>query len=417
MALSVLRRITSLRPSGKFARSLFVAKNKDLDLPAFGKTLEEQLKEKQVQDPAVYYQVDIGLPRESFSKRRDNASDQVAHLKKLKSDANLEKLSRHGKLEIPMDEVRQDWLKEKGTQHVKEIAEHYGVFQHLFGDAYFFPRVPLDVAYDQGDDVFAPVCFGNQLKPKEVLKQPVIQFKSDPDTFWTLVLTNPDGHLTKENSEYVHWMIGNIPGSDVSKGDVIFDYLQPFPLKGVGYQRMVFVLYKQEKKLEFSQLKKSQPSLADRTFSTYEFYRDRQDVMTPAGLAFFQTDWDRSVTDFFHRTLGQEEPIYEYDFPEPFYERQTYFPKLEPFNVYLDKYRDPKDINRDYLVQRLAKENPFAKPKPKLRFPNAEPLPRDMPTWLQDKIKRDRLGWGRINEVEEYEGPPTDSLHANRGLM
>ncbi|CAB3372245.1 Hypothetical predicted protein [Cloeon dipterum] len=304
MALSVLRRITSLRPSGKFARSLFVAKNKDLDLPAFGKTLEEQLKEKQVQDPAIYYQVDIGLPRESFSKRRDNTSDRVAHVKKLKSDVNLEKLSRHGKLEIPMDEVRQDWLKEKGTQHVKEIAEHYGVFQHLFGDAYFFPRVPLDVAYDQGDDVFAPVCFGNQLKPKEVLKQPVIQFKSDPDTFWTLVLTNPDGHLTKENSEYVHWMIGNIPGSDVSKGDVIFDYLQPFPLKGVGYQRMVFVLYKQEKKLEFSQLKKSQPSLADRTFSTYEFYRDRQDVMTPAGLAFFQTDWDRSVTDFFHSTLG-----------------------------------------------------------------------------------------------------------------
>jgi large subunit ribosomal protein L38 len=78
---------------------------------------------------------------------------------------------------------------------------------------------------------------------------------------------------------------------------------------------------------------------------------------------------------------------------------------------YLDKYRDPKDINRDYLLDRLKKEDPFTKPKPKLRFPNVEPIPKGTPTWLADKIMKDRLGWGRINEVEEYDGPPTDSIH------
>jgi hypothetical protein len=63
-------------------------------------------------------------------------------------------------------------------------------------------------------------------------------------------------------------------------------------------------------------------------------------------------------------------------------------------------------------VDRLKKENPFSKPTPKLRFPNAEPIPKGTPSWLADKIRKDRLGWGRINEVEAYDGPPTDKLHS-----
>lgn len=27
------------------------------------------------------------------------------------------------------------------------------------------------------------------------------------DSLWTLVLTNPDGNLTEQNKEYVHWMV------------------------------------------------------------------------------------------------------------------------------------------------------------------------------------------------------------------
>jgi hypothetical protein len=45
--------------------------------------------------------------------------------------------------------------------------------------------------------------------------------------------------------------------------------------------------------------------LEKRTFQTLDFYRERQDDITPAGLAFFQSDWDVSVTDFFHDTLSK----------------------------------------------------------------------------------------------------------------
>jgi len=52
---------------------------------------------------------------------------------------------------------------------------------------------------------------------------------------------------------------GNIPGNDVSKGEVIWDYLPPFPPHGTGYQRLVFVLYKQEQRIDYSSLQKKSP--------------------------------------------------------------------------------------------------------------------------------------------------------------
>ena len=71
--------------------------------------------------------------------------------------------------------------------------------------------------------------------------------KSDPDpnSLWTLVMTNPDGHLTDEKSEYLHWMVANIPANQIASGKTIASYLQPFPAFGTGYHRYIFVLYKQ----------------------------------------------------------------------------------------------------------------------------------------------------------------------------
>lgn len=83
--------------------------------------------------------------------------------------------------------------------------------------------------------------------------------------------------------------------------------MQPFPPKGTGYHRHIFVLYKQNKKLDFSSYKKDGPclNLAERTFKTYDFYRQLQDEITPAGLAFFQADWSPSLKEFYHKTLGE----------------------------------------------------------------------------------------------------------------
>lgn len=98
----------------------------------------------------------------------------------------------------------------------------------------------------------------------------------------------------------------NIPNGKVAEGEVLAEYLPPFPPKGVGYQRVVFVLYKQQSRLDLSSHKvdaKDYSNLEKRTFSTLDFYRQHQDELTPAGLAFYQTNWDESLTEFYHNVL------------------------------------------------------------------------------------------------------------------
>ena len=70
-------------------------------------------------------------------------------------------------------------------------------------------------------------------------------------------MSNPDGHFTQDDSEYLHWMVGNIPCSNLpsevhdedvpidlsSKGEIICPYLQPFPPFGTGFHRFIFILY------------------------------------------------------------------------------------------------------------------------------------------------------------------------------
>lgn len=186
----------------------------------------------------------------------------------------------------------------------------------------------------------------------------------------------------------------------MSKGEQLVPYLQPFPPKGVGYQRHIFILFKQTKKLDLNAYKVDQPlDLSKRTFSTLEFYRKLQDDITPAGLAFFQADYDKSLSEFFHNKLNMKEPIYEYDWQKPYIRDQTLFPLREPFNLYMDKYRDPKQVAKEYVVRELAKTHPFDGPEPKLQYPNAHSL-KGKPSWWRTELQKQRNGWGRINQFK-----------------
>jgi large subunit ribosomal protein L38 len=68
-----------------------------------------------------------------------------------------------------LKEVKEEWLKTAGPLHIRRVAEHYGVYNDLFGDAYFTPRVQLDVHYKLTDESFLPVHRGNVIKPSEVV--------------------------------------------------------------------------------------------------------------------------------------------------------------------------------------------------------------------------------------------------------
>ncbi|CAG9763136.1 unnamed protein product [Ceutorhynchus assimilis] len=394
----VLLKLNTLPCLGGYenAFALFIRKGHHLrgKPPGVAKSLQQKLSELNIKDPSVHYKVDIGLPPVQVS-RAQQVQERLDHLKQQRNDKELERLSRNRKLIVNLEESNKDWLATVGPQHLRKIAEHYGVFKDLFGDAYFYPQVPLNILYDTNQ-----VYYGNIIKPEDASQTPQVTFDSDNDSFWTLIMTNPDGHFSNNDKEYVHWFVANIPGNKIQNGETIVEYLQPFPPKGTGYHRHIFILYKHSKKLDFSPYKTQGLTLTDRTFNTYDFYKTLQDNITPAGLVFFQSDWSPSLKTFYHNVLKMKEPIYEYDFPAPYIRPQDWYPKRKPFNLYLDKYRDPKEINKEFLMRKLKNIHPFKAPKPEPLYPNAQFIDKDVPSWLKTEIKKSRLKWGRINEIE-----------------
>ncbi|XP_013422116.1 39S ribosomal protein L38, mitochondrial [Lingula anatina] len=310
-------------------------------------------------------EIDIGLPDTTGPvKHRPSNKEYVEWTK---NKRQYEDEARLRTLEIPLSEVQSEWEKISGPDFSVTMARHYNIFKDLFGPVYFTPRVPLDIFYELDSEDVAPVYCGNRIAASESGQAPVVQFDAPEDTLWTLVMTSPDGHLQDNTAECLHWFVGNIPGEQVDKGESICDYLPPFPPNGTGYLRYVFILYKQDKLMDYSLEKRPQNcrSLKERTFSTFKFYQRHEDYMTPAAFLFFQCCYDSSVRDVYHHILNMKEPSYEYDYPPAYRPKQVKYPHREPFNFYLDKYRDIKDINEQVLVEKLKVISPFEQYKPK----------------------------------------------------
>ncbi|XP_070783105.1 large ribosomal subunit protein mL38 isoform X2 [Enoplosus armatus] len=292
-------------------------------------------------DPEHAERVDIGLPYYRPG-RTNEVRERRRVMKDNKKNVELERASRLRTFKIPLDRVQETWEKSSGPFHIKRLADHYGVFRDLFPMAYFLPQVSLHICYSQENG--GQVHYGNRLTPTGAASVPQVSFAAEEGSLWTLLLTCPDEHLLDKEAEYVHWLVGNIPGGAVQAGEELCHYLPPLPARGTGFHRYVYVLFKQEGPINFQEDVRPSPchSLVDRTFKTMDFYRKHQDNMTPAGLAFFQCQWDESVTDTFHNTLNMREPVFEFIRPPVYHPPQVRYPHGQPLR-YLDRYRDGKE--------------------------------------------------------------------------
>ncbi|XP_025116001.1 39S ribosomal protein L38, mitochondrial-like [Pomacea canaliculata] len=384
-ALLQCRCILSVQPRRNRHKSIFRGK-----WPEEAKTFQQRLDELNAKDPELDRAINIGFPLGKNSGDRSNDAKKLQQW--IKSKTSLESAARLRHLKLDLETVKEKWQNEKGPSHLRTIAEHYGIFDDLFGSAFFYNTNPLTVCYDYDEEFVTPVYYGNKIPPAEAAVHPFIDYKSDAETLWTLIMSCPDGNLQHNDKECLHWFVGNIPGSQIDKGETVCDYLQPFPVRGVGYLRYIFVLYKQNGKMDFSKFKKSDSmSLQERTFSTLEFYRQHQDNITPAGLAFFQSRWDSSVRSIFHDVLGIPEPSYEFIRPPNYHPQQKRYPHKQPFNLYLDRYRDVKDIQEEVLKEHLKKTDPF-QPTVEPKYPNIYPHAGYIPSWLKTRIQNMRFG-------------------------
>jgi len=394
------------------------------------KNLQERLNELYFDEhQAAKSRRNIGMEAKKGSAASENRRVRMNEFrKKQRSDPELERAARHNTLEVDIDEVRRENV--VCGAHFDDLvaaADLYGVFEDLYGPELMFrPCIDIKVAYDMPDeeDYILPVHRGNVIKPSEAQSQPEVTFKygdngEGDDSLWSLVMTSLDGHFSEDEAEYLHWMVANIQGKDgtvedaAATGETVCPYLQPFPPHGTGFQRFVFVLYKQKSKLDIS--KYSQPDIKDgvnlpsRTFKSREFF-DSHDV-TPAGLAFFQSDYDTSLHKFFHDVLDMKEPKYEYNFAPPYVEPwddESENPGNVSFNLYLDQFRDPKDVQEEILKKRLKSIHPYQGDLDKeIRYPNAHhpraftiPFNTKTSSWQVREIERERLRRGLYKDMD-----------------
>ncbi|KAK5850426.1 hypothetical protein PBY51_001308 [Eleginops maclovinus] len=330
-----LESLEKYRSYTRYLRKAEEARNK----PAWWKTYRSYVEKQDPEHAAE--KVDIGLPYLRQSRLKE-VKERTQLMKDKKKDAELERASRLRTLKVSLERVQEEWGKSSGPFHIKRLAEHYGVFRDLFPMAHFLPQVLMQISYSQ--DNGTQVHYGNRLTPTEAASVPQISFEAEEGSLWTLMLTCPDEHLLDNEAEYVHWLVGNIPGGSVQAGEELCHYLPPFPAKGTGFHRYVYVLFKQEARIDFQEDVRTTPclSLAERSFKTLDFYRKHQEAMTPAGLAFFQSQWDDSVSDTFHHTLNMREPVFEFIRPPVYHPPQVKHPHRQPLR-YLDRYRNGKE--------------------------------------------------------------------------
>uniref|UniRef100_A0A915N2Y6 RecQ-mediated genome instability protein 1 n=1 Tax=Meloidogyne javanica TaxID=6303 RepID=A0A915N2Y6_MELJA len=109
------------------------------------------------------------------------------------------------------------------------------------------PEKRIRVTYDSGVEA----NLGNVLTPTQVKNPPTITWEAEDGVLYTLAMTDPDAPSRDDPKfrEWHHWLVVNIPGNDVSKGEVLSEYVGSGPPKDTGLHRYVFLVYKQKGKI------------------------------------------------------------------------------------------------------------------------------------------------------------------------
>ncbi|XP_046982767.1 protein D3-like [Schistocerca americana] len=139
---------------------------------------------------------------------------------------------------------------------------------------------------------------GNQLTPTDVKDHPSVTWDAEKDTYYTLAMTDPDAPSRKDPKfrEFLHWLVVNIPGNDIAKGETLAEYVGSGPPRGTGLHRYVFLVFKQPGKLDFDEEPTSRTSRIGRPrFSIHKFIQKYNMEEPAVGGNYYQAQYDDYV--------------------------------------------------------------------------------------------------------------------------
>uniref|UniRef100_A0A7E4W1A0 Phosphatidylethanolamine-binding protein n=1 Tax=Panagrellus redivivus TaxID=6233 RepID=A0A7E4W1A0_PANRE len=148
---------------------------------------------------------------------------------------------------------------------------------------------------------------GNVLTPTQVKKPPTtIQWTADPNALYTLVKTDPDAPSRADPiyREWHHWLVVNIPGNNISQGQVLSEYIGSGPPPKTGLHRYVYLVYKQNGKITDTEHGHLTNTSADnRGKWSIAKFAAKHNLGTPIAGNFFQAEFDDYVPELY-KQLG-----------------------------------------------------------------------------------------------------------------
>lgn len=155
------------------------------------------------------------------------------------------------------------------------------------------PSAMLIVTYSSG----VKVRLGNELTPTDVLEAPKLAWEAEKEAFYTICMTDPDAPSRQNPKfrEWLHWLVGNIRANDVDHGEVLADYVGAVPPKETGLHRYVLLLFRQQWKLAFNEMRLPSTCGDKRVRFNMRKFAIKYKLGVPQAGNFFLAQWDPSV--------------------------------------------------------------------------------------------------------------------------
>ncbi|KAJ6637828.1 Phosphatidylethanolamine-binding protein like F40A3.3 [Pseudolycoriella hygida] len=182
-----------------------------------------------------------------------------------------------------------------------EVAKYFSEHQVVPNVISVPPKQGLKVTYGENE-----VKFGNELTPTQVKDIPSVEWNADPTLFYTLIMTDPDApsRQNPEFGEWIHWIVVNIPGKDISKGDTIAEYVGSGPPPHTDLHRYVFLVYAQEHKHDFEEPILTNKSGNGRAKGSVKKFAEKHGLGYPLFGNFYQAKYDDYVP-ILYKQLGE----------------------------------------------------------------------------------------------------------------
>ncbi|XP_030081258.1 protein D2 [Drosophila hydei] len=138
---------------------------------------------------------------------------------------------------------------------------------------------------------------GCHLTPFQVRREPIIRWMADPHKFYTLALIDPDAPSRAKPTyrEWLHWLVGNIPGCDVVRGQQIVEYIGSRPPAETGKHRYVFVVFKQLCEVDFDESYIPRATYDGRPCFSLRRFAKKYALGNPVALNFFFAKWENDL--------------------------------------------------------------------------------------------------------------------------